>query len=481
MAATATWIIVGTDRNGNVTETPAHPPAWCVSAVYARGEWPGVRHLEAVVEYPVLRPDGTLLLVPGYDPTTGLQLEPDGPLPDILENPNRSDALRARDELLEVVSDFPFEKLVHRAAWLAALLTPLARFAFSGPAPLFLCDANTRAAGKGLLLDTISTIVTGQQFTIATYTDDIEELRKRITSLCIQGDRMVLFDNLDGKFGNSVLDAALTGTFWEDRQLGCNRTVKAPLNMSWYATGNNVAVQADTARRLCHVRLETEEEKPEERSDFRHPNLLAWVRENRPRLLADALTILRAYCRAGRPDQKLKAWGTYEGWSSLVRGAVVWIGLPDPGDTRLLLQEQSDTSALAMRSLLMGWEQMDPERRGLTAAQVIQSLREPGDPVPDYHALMEDAVLSLVGRLDARSLGNQLRKFKRRVFDQRFLDRAGTSHQAALWVVRPASDFRTRVDLTPQTPQTPAYSPPGGESRESGESFSPRDEEEMRL
>src|SRR5262249_4882626 len=63
------------------------------------------------------------------------------------------------------------------------------------------------------------------------------------------------FDNLEGRFGNAVLDAALTGTSWKDRILGVNRMAEAPLYMTWYATGNNVIVAADTARRVCHVRL----------------------------------------------------------------------------------------------------------------------------------------------------------------------------------------------------------------------------------
>src|SRR5262249_40103574 len=92
----------------------------------------------------------------------------------------------------EVVGDFPFAGDCHRAAWLAALLTPLARFAFAGPSPLFLVDSNVRGAGKGRLLDCISRIVTGERFTIATYTGAEDELRKRITSLVLAGDRLVL-------------------------------------------------------------------------------------------------------------------------------------------------------------------------------------------------------------------------------------------------------------------------------------------------
>src|SRR5262249_54646746 len=344
LAASARWVTMHETKDG-AAEKPARPPAWCVAAVHARATWPGIRHLEAVVDYPVLRPDGTVLERIGYDAETGLLLESTSTCPVIAANPSLTEAIAARDCLLEVLSDFPFEREVHRAAWLAALLTPLARFAFTGPAPLFLVDANVRAAGKGLLLDCISRIVTGERFTIATYTPDEDELRKRITSLVLAGDRLVLFDNLEGRFGNAALDAALTGTAWKDRLLGVNRMAEAPLYMTWYATGNNVAIAADTARRVCHVRLESPEERPEERSGFRHPDLLAWVGENRGRLLAAALTILRAYCAAGRPDLGLPAWGSFEGWSRLGRSASGRVRFPGPGRTRLLLQEQADVAA----------------------------------------------------------------------------------------------------------------------------------------
>jgi hypothetical protein len=389
--------------------------------------------------------------------------------PPVCERPSLNDAVAARDVLLEAVEDFPFERHVHRAAWLAALLTPLARFAFTGPSPLFLVDANVRAAGKGLSLDTISRIVTGERFTVATYTDDEEELRKRITSLVLAGDRLVLFDNLAGRFGNAVLDAALTGTSWKDRLLGINRMAEGPLYITWYATGNNVAITADTARRVCHIRFESAEEHPERRQGFHHPNLLAWVGENRGRLLAAALTILRGYCAAGRPDLCLHAWGSFEGWSGLPRSAVVWVGLPDPGETRLLLQEQADVVAEGMGALLQCWEQMDPDRRGLTAAEVIQTCKDPPLGLPGVSTDLRDALESLLGKLDARTLGTKLRSYRRRVFHGRFIDQVGKQHSAARWAVYPAEQFHKRPGNTPHTPHTP---PSGGECGECGECVS---------
>jgi len=475
LAADVEWIALK-QKDGDLVETPAHPPAWCVSGVHARGSWPGVRHLEAVVEYPVLRPDGSVLSQPGYDADTGLLLAHTGPLPQLPDHPDRDAAIAARDQLLDVVADFPFEQNVHRSSWLAALLTPLARFAFAGPAPLFLVDANVRAAGKGLLLDCIARIITGERFSIATYTDDEAELRKRITSLALSGDRLALFDNLSGKFGNAVLDAALTATAWKDRALGVNRMVEAPLYVTWYATGNNVAIGADTARRVCHIRLESPEERPEERRDFRHPNLLAWIGEQRKRLLASALTILRAYFVAGCPDQRLPAWGSYENWSAVVRAAVVWIGMPDPGETRLLLQDRADVNAESMVVLLACWEKMDPERRGLTAAEVIDRLYKqlPGLPEEGCHADAKAALESLLGKPDARQLGNRLRSFRRRIFQGRFIDWAGESQRAKRWAVFPAGALRSEIKDTHKTHQTHSPDSHRSESGESCESSSPQ-------
>jgi hypothetical protein len=436
LSAVARWVVV----NKKGEELPAHPPAWSVAAVHARAHWPGVRHLEAVVEYPILRPDGTVLCSPGHDQDTGLLLAPAGELPSINEFPTLDNARDAIAELMEVVADFPFESEIHRAAWFAGLLTPLARFAFTGAAPLFLMDSNVRGSGKGLLLDCISRIITGERFTVATYTDDQEELRKPITSLALAGDRLVLFDNLAGKFGNSVLDAALTATSWKDRLLGINRMGEAPLYMTWYATGNNVSIAADTARRVYHVRLESPLERPEERRGFRHPNLLRWVGRNRPRLLAAALTILRAYFVAGKPDLALPPWGSFEGWSAVVRNSLVWASLPDPAQTRQQLQDHADAMAEAMGMLLSAWEQLDRDGYGMTTADLIERVKDHRGTEPHF-AAMRDAIETMVGKLDARALGYKLRSYRRRVFQGRFLDLKTVSSGAKRWAVFPANQF----------------------------------------
>jgi hypothetical protein len=437
LAKAARWVV--TTKNG---EVPVHPPDWCVAAVRDRGHWP-VPCLEGVVDSPVLRADGTVASKPGYDAATGLLLKFAAPFV-IPDRPSRQDAVSACQELLEVVADFPFAAACHRSAWLAGLLTPLARFTYDGPAPLFLCDANKRGSGKGLLLNTISLTVTGEDFTVATYTDCEDELRRRITALVREGDRLVLFDNLTGKFGNATLNAALTAESWTDRLLRTNSSVRGPMLMTWYATGNNVALDEDTARRVCPIRLESPLERPELREGFTHKVLKAWVRKNRPRLLGAALTVLRAYFVAGRPDQDLPAWGSFEGWTSVVRNAVAWCGLPDPGETRQLLGRRADSATESMAQLLAAWEQMDPGHRGKTAARVVRLLyEEVPDPLPDWHEPLKAAAEALCRqeRVTPHVLAARLQSYERSVIAERYIDQAGKLKNAVLWAAFPASAF----------------------------------------
>src|SRR5208283_5133025 len=108
-------------------------------------------------------------------------------------------------------------------------------------------------------------IVTGRRASAMGYTNDKEELRKAITTLAVEGDEMVLLDNVTGAFGNATLDRAITATRWKDRILGGNTQYDGPLAVSWYATGNNLYVVGDTPRRLLPIRLESPMERPEER------------------------------------------------------------------------------------------------------------------------------------------------------------------------------------------------------------------------
>ncbi len=450
---------------------PSHPPLWLVAGVDARGEWPGIRHLMGVSDTPILRADGSVWQTPGYDDVTGVLFEPlpGVEFPHIRPRVSAEDARSALTQLLEVVCDFRFEAQEHQAAWIAALLTPLARFAFAGPTPLFLIDANVRGAGKGLLAQTVGQIVLGREMPVSSYAHDADEMRKKVTTLALAGDRMVLLDNLAGGFGNDALDRALTTTRWKDRILGKSAQVDLPLLAVWYATGNNVQVGADTARRIIHLRLDVLEERPEDRTGYRHPDLISWVKRERGRLLTAALTILSAFIRAGLPDQHLTPFGSFEGWSRLVRQAVVWIGLPDPCLTRVRLAESADATADALKQLIDAWRQYDPVHVGIVIAEALAKLYPADGQYQSrdvasiaMRAALENAVGCPPGRAPSnRQVGNKLKSFRRRVLDGWFLDTddTKTKHGARWRLMRATSDGMCR--------------PAAGDSADSGDSVSP--------
>ncbi|MGD0768095.1 MAG: primase C-terminal domain-containing protein [Tepidisphaeraceae bacterium] len=321
---------VPTQRTGPDDTKDAHPPEWLSQHIIERKTWPDVRPLDALSDVPILRPDGTLHQKSGYDPESGVLYLPSADFPLAPENATREDAKAAALRLLDVFCDFPFEAPCHRSVALAGILTLISRHAIAGNVPVFAWEANTRGAGKGLGCNVTSAIALGRRMSASDYTHDTDEFKKRLLAVAIAADPVVLLDNVEGMFGNSVLNGAITSERISGRVLGLSKNVDLPLRTVWFVTGNNIEMREEIARRTLTVRLEAEQEKPEYRSGFRHPDLLGWVMQNRISLLIDALTIVGAYCRAGKPDQQLTPFGSFEEWSALIRSAIVWCGLADP-------------------------------------------------------------------------------------------------------------------------------------------------------
>lgn len=425
----------------------AHPPDWAVREILDRGEWPRVRPLEAVVETPVLRPDGSVIDRPGYDDATGILVLPNCQIDSIPEHPTREQAESAVDQLAELVCDFPFAAGAHLSCWIAGLLTPLARFAFSGPSPLFLVDANVRGAGKSKLCDVISVLLTGRAMDRQSFTDDEDEMRKAVLTIASEGERFVLLDNINRPLGGGVLDGALTGQSAKGRRLGKNESMRGTLIATWYGTGNNVQFVGDTARRVLPIRLDSALERPEDRQGFAHADLLGWARGERSRLVAAALTILRGYYANGAPDMHLRPWGSFEEWSAVVRNAMVWAGCTDPADARQALMASADGDASGLAALIAGWDELDPGRQGVSASEALQRLKDDRfDAQRNYgerYTRLRDAILELCpgrnGDLpDARRLGYQLRHFRGRIVGGRRLDSAVNRDGVSVWFVADA-------------------------------------------
>ncbi len=73
-----------------------------------RGTWPGVRELVGVIEAPSIRPDGSIIQLPGYDAATGYLYAPTVAFPTVEEHPTQAAAAQALRDLCEVFAEFPF-------------------------------------------------------------------------------------------------------------------------------------------------------------------------------------------------------------------------------------------------------------------------------------------------------------------------------------------------------------------------------------
>jgi hypothetical protein len=471
LAANCKFITVVSTGEG-VEVKDAHPPGYTVNALHVRGEYPGVRKLAGIASFPVVRADGSVALEWGYDPETELFVDFRGEclVPD---QPTREDALNAVATLLDVVVDFPFERDCHKSAWLALVLTVLLRHLIDGPVPMWLIDANVRGSGKSLLVELAALIVLGRDAARMSQPSDDDECRKRITSLVMAAETLVLLDNIDRPLGCASLDAVLTSVTWSDRVLGENRTFTGRVTMTFAATGNNVALQADTARRACYIRLRSTLENPEERGGFRYPNIREHVRAHRAELLTAALTLVRAYVLAGRPKANVKPWGSFEAWDQTVRHLIVWLGLADPGETRQELTRSADRGASALAQLLEFWGQLDPDCIGVTTAEIVArlgaSLRhdcvtgDPIDDLADVRAAIAELCPSVGGKPPApRPLGNKLKHYLTRVVGGRYLDSRPGRGGAAMWFVREATTG-SEVDRSLRRPVD-------GDSGDSGDS-----------
>lgn len=395
-------------------------PRWCSEAILARGHWEGIRSLRGIVRCPVLRKNGTIVQTAGYDKDSGLYLDIDDSFPKVPEHPSPELIAQAVASLLDIVADFPFANDESRSAWLASLLTPLAREAYPGcTGPMFLFNGNVPGTGKGLLVDINWMIVTGGKTVLNPMPSNNDEVRKLITSFVGEASQLVLLDEITDSLGCGALNAALTGTSWKDRKLGHNQVIEGPLRFTMYGTGNNVNLAGDMPRRVCQIRLESAEEYPEDRSGFKYPNVLEHVRLHRPQLLIAALTILRGFIVAGRPNQGLGKWGSFEGWSDLVRGAIVWCGLTDPGLTRAEVRDSADSDTESLTHFMRALQHVDPNEKGLKSVDILEIANDRGRCSAIYSRALRAAIEGLcgccIGKVNASMLGLRLKRFKRRV------------------------------------------------------------------
>jgi len=310
------------------------PPVQLVRMVLSRERRWAFPHVSGIITTPTLRPDGSLLAAPGYDPASELYLLPSLQLPPIAAHPTRQDALAGLEKLKYLFREFSFqdkhgsglEKPLNCSVAISALLTALLRGSLP-TAPVYLVCASTPGTGKSYLVDVIAVVTTGQFCPVITTSRNAEETEKRIGSILLSGIPIVSLDNCIHDLGGELLCQLTERPVIRIRILGRSEMPPCECHTAVFATGNNIVFKGDMVRRGLVCNLEALDERPELR-EF-EADALDIAAADRGPYVAAALTIVRAYIAAGSP-KVCPSLGSYSAWSNMVRSPLVWLGEPDP-------------------------------------------------------------------------------------------------------------------------------------------------------
>jgi DNA polymerase-1 len=430
--------------------------------------------VEGIVETPILRPDGSLLTQPGYDALTRLiyRPAPGVTFPPLTPDPTPEDIQRALALLEEAIGEFPYADDASKANALALLLTPIVRTAIAGPVPLALVDAPQAGTGKSLLTRVLALIATGRSAAIMTAPAGDEEFRKKITATLLSGTSLILLDNVEGPLLAGSLAAALTTDTWSDRILGQSAMVTLPQKVTWVATGNNLALAGDLARRCYWIRLDAQTSRPWQRTGFRHPDLLGWVSAHRGELVTALLTLSHAWYVAGQPLAPTPTLGGFEAWTRTIGGILQYVGIPDfLGNLDVLYSQVDEGDNGQWTAFLTVWLATYGDRL-IAVAELTDDLLLEGsalrDVLPDDLADAIPARDSDTGRF-RRKLGHALRQRVERRFgdEDLYIARGDDRHKkVALWRVRRGPERQERRGSIP--PKPPEIPPPTGPQPDDG-------------
>lgn len=418
-------------------------PKYAITYFSLVGDWK-LPVLRGITECATLRRDGSLLLKNGYDKSSGLFVAYRGESVRVLSNPTKQDALDALEILKYPLKDFSFLAEIDRAVILAAMLTSVVNHSL-GTTPWFGIDAPIMGSGKSLLADLVSMIATGRKATVISQGSDESEDEKRLGALLMRGVPLLNLDNIERPVSGDMICSMTTQEQVSVRLLGQSKMIDLPTNCTKLATGNNIIFRGDMVRRVLLCQLDPQCERPDARKfDI---DLNEWVPANRHRLLSAALTILRAYICAGKPlTGQITAYGSFDDWNNLIRAALLWIGVADPLETRQRL-EVGDPIKQTLGAVLPLWYAAYGTS-SKTAAEVVESC-ELSQNADLKHALMEVAISKRGDSIDAKRLGQWIKRYLNRVECGLRFERAGqdSNTHKIFWKVCKIANFASNASI----------------------------------
>jgi putative DNA primase/helicase len=295
-------------------------------------------------------------------------------------------------------------------------------------APLHAFTAPAAGTGKSLLVDVVALLATRRKMPVISQGSrgDEEELEKRLAAALLAGDAAISLDNCEHALQGSFLCQALTQQTLNIRVLGRSKNVETPVNAAIYATGNNLTVVGDLTRRTLMCGLDAQCERPELRTFA--DDIVTTVLQDRGRLVAAALTVLRAWHVSGE-RVKVVPFGSFDSWSYRVREPLLWLGRVDPCETVTKVRDD-DPRRTALLTVVVQWK----EALGTSSAHTMREIVAVAVNRPDFHNALLTVAAARSGNVVSNDrLGRWLKANEDKIVNRLSLTRDGIANGYPLW------------------------------------------------
>jgi hypothetical protein len=412
-AATVTQFWKWLKTQTGVVEVLENPPVDVIASVLALKGKRDLKPLDAIISAPLMRLNGTILSKPGYDAETRLLLDMTEPPQEVPEHPSPEQLDAAFARLWAPFEKFPYIGPVDRGVQLSAVLTAIER-PILPTAPAIAFDATRQGTGKTLQAECCAVLATGERpITWPHVAQNEEETRKRLLTVLRGGHRVLLWDNVVGRFDSPSLAVLLTSEFYTDRVLGISGSETYPNRLLTLFTGNNFTPCGELPRRVLQCRLDAQTESPYTRKFEFNPTDVCMA--NRQAMVTAGLTLLRGYVAAGSP-KSAPALGSFGQWDAMVRQAVLWIadhvappGLFGDPVQSILDNADGDPADAAQFDLMQAWSKIFCDKTVIARdlLNVYEKVKERGSLPSDYEQQLADALdeFKTDREMSAKSIG----------------------------------------------------------------------------
>lgn len=380
----------------------AHHNRLLCEAIVFRQAWTMLPPLRAIIRAPLLRPGGQLLANAGYDADTELWLDWVGPPINIDTKVGRQAATAALGRLKKRVETVPFVQELDLAVFLTGLVTTLQAPVLPAK-PATGISSPTAGTGKGLVVDLVSLIVTGElaaPFNAGAHGDETD---KRLDTALLEGHAILAVDNVNGVLASDRLCSVISQVSTSVRILGQSQSRRVTSPPIWL-NGNRLQIIGDLCRRVLVAKIDAQCEAPEDR--VFQGAILAEVLRDRGQHISDILAILVAYHNCSKGDASIGGHplGSFEEWSRTVRDPLVWAGLPDAAQA-IKANRTNDPklqSEAALLALIVEKENL--KLGGFRISELIDTALSDHRPAEGAPGILREKLLELTGRPDLQTV-----------------------------------------------------------------------------